>query len=62
MSENYQRLSIRSVDPASILRLATLRGITRLPMALLIEDAVDLLWNDYENAGYELDEPLHEAA
>lgn len=48
MKQDLKRLSVRSVSIESIERLAELKERTRLPMALLIEDGIDLLCDQYE--------------
>ena len=48
MKPDLKRLSIRSVSIESVERLDQLKERTRLPMALLIEDGIDLLWDQYE--------------
>ena len=49
MKPELKRLSVRSVDVAAVERLDELKERTRLPMALLIEDGIDLLWEQYES-------------
>lgn len=49
-----KRLSVRSVDQDAHARLRTLSTQLRIPMALLIEEAVQLLWADYIASGYDL--------
>lgn len=56
MSELLQRLSIRSVSNHQIEKLNALNNHTRLPMALLFEDAVELLWDQYLEDGHDLPE------
>ena len=48
MKPDLKRLSIRSVSIESVERLDQLKERTRLPTALLIEDGIDLLWDQYE--------------
>lgn len=37
--------------------MRSLREATRLPMALLIEDAIDALWETYVEEGFDLGGP-----
>lgn len=53
MKQHVDRLTIRSVATESKSMLATLQSETRLPMALLIEEAITLLWNSYQEEGGE---------
>ena len=55
MINKLKRLSIRSVDAESIQKMRDLQNLVRLPMALLIEDAIDLLWESYVDAGYDME-------
>lgn len=53
MEQRVDRLTIRSVAAETKSMLTTLKRETRLPMALLIEDAITLLWNSYQGEGSE---------
>lgn len=48
MKQDLKRLSVRSVSIEAVERLDELKERTRLPLALLIEDGIDLLWDQYE--------------
>jgi len=58
MSDEFRRLSVRSVSIDAIWKLKMIHQQVRLPMALLIEDGIDLLWQYYEEEGYDLSEGL----
>lgn len=47
MEIELKRLSIRSVSVESVDKLQELNRQFRMPMALLIEDGIDLLWESY---------------
>ena len=47
MEIEVKRLSVRSVSVESVDKLQELNRQFRLPMALLIEDSIDLLWETY---------------
>lgn len=49
MEKQLHRLTIRSVNVESQALLQALMQETRLPMAILIEDAITLLWNSYQD-------------
>jgi hypothetical protein len=54
---DVQRITIRSVDVGSVERLRRLRRITRLPLGALMENAVNELWEWYEQNGWHMDDP-----
>lgn len=54
MEHELKRLSIRSVDVAAVWKLREVQAHARLPLALLIEDGIDLLWQSYVDLGYDL--------
>ena len=47
METELKRLSVRSVSVEAVCKLQDLNRQFRLPMALLIEDGIDLLWESY---------------
>jgi Ribbon-helix-helix domain len=57
MPDDYKRLSVRSVKPDALQRLRVLRATIRIPLALLIEEGIDAVWDSYVAAGYDLEEP-----
>lgn len=54
VENTLKRLSIRSVNTGAMEKLKELNSQVRLPMALLIEDGIELLWQSYIAAGYDL--------
>lgn len=58
MAQEYARLSVRSVKIESLQRLRSLRATVRIPMALLIEEGIEAVWDSYQAAGYDLETAL----
>ncbi len=57
MPSDYARLSVRSVKSESLKRLRAMRTTIRIPLALLIEEGIDAVWDSYVAAGYDLEAP-----
>lgn len=57
MPNDIARLSVRSVKSESLQRLRAMRATIRIPMALLIEEGIDAVWDSYVAAGYDLKDP-----
>jgi len=54
LKHTLKRMSIRSVSTDATDKLKELNRQARMPMALLIEDGIELLWQSYIELGYDL--------
>lgn len=54
MTSDKHKLSVRSVNGATLAHLVALKNYTRLTYGALIDDAVAALWDDYVEDGHDL--------
>lgn len=61
MNTRNNRLSVRSVGSVETYRLRHLSTTTRLPQGALLEDAINLLWEEYVEDGTVTDADIRPA-
>ena len=61
MDSDFQRYSVRNLSSNSVEQIRELCRVSRLPAGAVVEDAVKMLWSEYEldsDAPDSQDEPL----
>ncbi|WP_299855368.1 MULTISPECIES: hypothetical protein [Roseobacteraceae] len=54
MNKHQSKLSVRAVSNITRQRLTILKEHTRLPFGALVDDSIEVLWNDYLADGHDL--------
>ena len=58
MFSKRNRISVRGVDINELSKLRRMAEVTRLPQGALLEDSINLLWNEYVEEGLVADDEI----